>query len=81
MICALQDSSRNPFRLQEFANPNACLVARKIHEGRELSALEWPGLWNGGMAGWDTVCVEIPLSLFTPVKTQEDLQRPEHRAD
>ena len=81
MICALRDHSGNPYRLQEFSNLDACFVASKTYEGRPLRALEWPGLWNGGMAYWDTVCVEIPLSLFTPVKTMEDLSRPEHQSE
>ncbi len=79
MICTLREPSGKPYRLHDFSDPNACLITKKIHEGRSITALEWPGLWNGGMAGWDTVCVEIPLSMFTPVKTMADLQRPEHQ--
>ncbi len=78
MICALRDSSGHPYRLSDFSDPEACFMAHKTHEGRKLLALEWPGLWNGGMAHWDTVCVEIPLTLFTPVKTAMDLLKPEH---
>ena len=55
------------------------LFARKTHEGRPLLALERPGLWNGAMARWNTVFVEVPLSTFTPVKTVNDLLRPEHQ--
>ena len=47
-------------------------------EGRELRALEWPGLWNGAMSRWNTVFVEVPLSTFNPVKTAIDLLRKEH---
>jgi hypothetical protein len=79
MICSLRSSSGKPYRLADFSDPEACFIASKTHEGRKLLALEWPGLWNGGMAHWDTVCVEIPLSLFTPVKTMQDLSRPEHQ--
>jgi hypothetical protein len=81
MICALRDPAGKRYPLAEFSDSEACLITRKIHEDRKLSGLEWPGLWNGGMARWDTVCVEIPLSLFTPVKTLEDLQRPEHQGE
>ncbi len=81
MICALRDGAGKPYRLADFSDPAACFISGKTHEGRKLLALEWPGLWNGGMAHWDTACVEIPLSLFTPVKTMQDLSRPEHRAD
>ena len=54
------------------------IVTEKSHGGRDLKALERPGLWNGAMAGWNTVFVEIPLESFTPVKTVLDLLRPEH---
>jgi hypothetical protein len=78
LCCALRDARGEAFRLEEFADPSACFVADKAHEGRPLRALEWPGLWNGAMAGWSTRCVEIPLSQFAPVKTVADLLRPEH---
>jgi hypothetical protein len=78
MVCALRDPEGRPFRLADFADAEACFIARKSHEGRPLRALEWPGLWNGGMAGWITEAVEIPLAQFAPVKTALDLLRPEH---
>ena len=53
--------------------------ARRSHEGRPLWALERPGLWNGAMAGWNTVFMEVPVQAFTPVKTVLDLLRPEHQ--
>ena len=59
----------------------AVIVTRKSHEGRELLALERPGLWNGAMAGWHTVFVEVPLAVFNPVKTVFDLLRPEHQGE
>ena len=80
MVCALRDPGGVPFSLADFSDPEACVITRKTFEGRNLLVLEWPGLWNGGMARWDTLCVEIPLSLFTPVKTAEDLSRPEHQS-
>lgn len=78
MACALRDPNGEAFRLADFADASACFVAEKTHEGRPLRALEWPGLWNGSMAGWSTRCVEIPLAQFAPVKTVADLLRPEH---
>jgi hypothetical protein len=78
MACALRNPEGAPFKLEDFADPSACFVADKTHAGRPLKALEWPGLWNGAMAGWDTRCVEIPLSQFAPVKTVADLLRAEH---
>ena len=54
-------------------------IARKSKDGRELKALERPGLWNGAMAHWLTVFVEVPEATFTPVKTVNDLLRPAHQ--
>ena len=78
LACALRDPSGHPFTLEDFSDPSACFVADKTHEGKSLKALEWPGLWNGAMAGWSTQCVEIPLTQFAPVKTVADLLRAEH---
>jgi hypothetical protein len=78
LACALRDASGAPFHLDHFSDPSACFIAEKSHGGKPLRALEWPGLWNGAMAGWNTQCVEIPLSQFAPVKTVADLLRPEH---
>jgi hypothetical protein len=54
-------------------------IARKSKDGRDLKALERPGLWNGAMAFWNTIFVEVPQICFTPVKTVNDLLRPEHQ--
>jgi hypothetical protein len=78
LACALRDASGTPFHLEKFSEPSSCFIAEKSHGGKSLKALEWPGLWNGAMAGWNTQCVEIPLSQFAPVKTVADLLRPEH---
>ena len=61
-----------------FVDERAVFVAKKTHEGRALVALERPGLWNGAMARWETVFVEVPRETFAPVKTILDLLRPEH---
>ena len=79
LVCGVRDVEGDPFDLFAFVDPGAVIVARKSHEGRDLLALERPGLWNGAMAGWITVFVEVPISTFTPVKTVMDLLRPEHR--
>ena len=55
------------------------MVTRKSTGGRELSALERPGLWNGAMAGWNTIFIEVPGKVFNPVKTVNDLLRAEHQ--
>ncbi len=79
LVCALRDPDGHPYDLADYVEPRAVLLARKTHEGRPLLALERPGLWNGAMARWNTVFVEVPLATFTPVKTVNDLLRPEHQ--
>jgi hypothetical protein len=79
LVCALRDPDGHPYDLRRYVDPAAVLLARKTHEGRALLALERPGLWNGGMAHWNTVFVAIPIETFTPVKTVLDLLRPEHQ--
>ena len=68
-----------PTTSQRYVDPSTVFIAEKSHEGRPLNALERPGLWNGAMAGWNTVFVEVPDATFAPVKTVLDLLRPEHR--
>jgi len=80
LACALRDRQGHPYPLAGFADPAAVFIAAKSHQGRPLRALERPGLWNGGMARWNTVFVEVPAATFAPVKTVLDLLRPEHRA-
>lgn len=80
LFCSLRDADRNPFDLGWFVDEGAVFIAEKTHEGKPLKALERPGLWNGAMAFWETVFVEVPKETFAPVKTVFDLLRPEHRA-
>jgi hypothetical protein len=79
LVCAITDADGRRYDLRRFIDPDAVIVARKSAGGRDLTALERPGLWNGAMAGWNTVFVEVPLTTFTPVKTVLDLLRPEHQ--
>ena len=81
MVCSLRDAGGSPFTLSKYADDSACMVSRKSYRGEPLWALELPGLWNGGMAGWLTKFVEIPPSLFNPVKTLSDLLSPAHRSN
>jgi hypothetical protein len=78
MVCCIKDYRGEKFNLDNFVNRNAYLITEKSEKGRKLKALELPGLWNGGMAYWNTVFVELPLLVFNPVKTVYDLLRPEH---
>jgi hypothetical protein len=79
MVLALRDRQRRPYRLADFVDPTRVFVSERTSGGAKLRALEHPGLWNGSMAGWNTVFVEIPGEAFTPVKTVLDLLRPEHQ--
>lgn len=79
LVCGLRNWRGESFDLREFVDPEAVFIARKSKDGRGLKALERPGLWNGAMAEWNTVFVEIPGINFTPVKTVNDLLRPEHQ--
>ncbi len=81
MAVSLRDRHGRPHDLARFVDETAVIVTRKSHAGRELLALERPGLWNGGMARWHTRFVEVPLDVFNPVKTVFDLLRPEHQGD
>ena len=67
------------YPLGRFVDPRAVMVVRKSAGDQELLALERPGLWNGAMADWVTLFVEVPLETFNPVKTILDLLRPEHQ--
>ncbi|MGE3536815.1 MAG: DUF4301 family protein [Candidatus Tectimicrobiota bacterium] len=80
LVCGLRDYQGHPFHLEHFADPNAGFISHKTHAGKPLKALELPGLWNGAMAYWNTVFVEVPGETFSPVKTVLDLLRPEHQA-
>jgi hypothetical protein len=66
------------FDLSAYVNRDAVLISKKPHEEGDLKALELPGLWNGSMAFWNTVFVEVPLETFNPVKTVDDLLRKSH---
>ncbi len=79
LVLALRDVSGCPWDLSRFVDEEAVFVSRKSHAGAELLALERPGLWNGAMAYWNTLFVEVPIETFAPVKSVLDLLRPEHR--
>jgi hypothetical protein len=81
LVCAFRDDQDVPFDLRQYVDHEAVFISRKSLEGRELKALELPGLWNGAMARWLTVFVEVPIATFNPVKTVFDLLRPEHQPE
>lgn len=79
LVCGVRRPSGAAFDLMRFSDPRSAFISVKSSGGRPLKALEHPGLWNGGMAHWNTVFVEIPTAAFAPVKTVLDLLRPEHQ--
>ncbi len=79
LICAVKDSRGNKFNLKEFVDYSTGFISEKSSEGRPLRAQELPGLWNGSMAKWNTIFVEVPVSTFSPVKIVQDLLRPQHQ--
>jgi hypothetical protein len=79
LVCSLKDFRGKRFDLQQFIDPATGFISVKTHNGRQLKAQELPGLWNGAMADWITLFVEVPVITFNPVKTVNDLLRAEHR--
>lgn len=79
LVCATRDHQGEAFDLMAFRDPATGFIAQKSKDGRELKAQELPGLWNGSMANWSTVFVEVPAITFNPVKTVLDLLREEHQ--
>ena len=81
LVCGLRDYLGRPFDLQQYVDPQKGFICRKSRNGAEYKVYEWPGLWNGAMARWNTVFIEVPLITFTPVKTVFDLLRKERQPE
>jgi Domain of unknown function (DUF4301) len=79
LVLSLRDQTGRPYDLDRFVDPSTVFISKRSRDGRDLKALELPGLWNGAMASWNTVFVEVPGETFAPVKTVLDLLRPEHQ--
>jgi hypothetical protein len=80
LVCRITDHHGNRYPLHDFRDPETGFISVKSKDGKDLKALELPGLWNGAMADWNTVFVEVPPTTFNPVKTINDLLRKEHLA-
>ena len=80
LVCSIYDCKGNKFDLDKFVDMNTVFITKKSKDGTDLKAMELPGLWNGSMAYWNTIFVEVPLITFNPVKTVFDLLKPEHQA-
>lgn len=78
LVCAVRNYQNQPFNLDHYKDDEAVFITKKSYNGHDLKALELPGLWNGGMARWLTLFVEVPDQTFAPVKTINDLLKPNH---
>ena len=81
LVCGLRDYRGQQFDLPQFVDPRTATLAQKTEGIRKITVLEHPGLWNGSMARWNTVFVEVPIATFNPVKTIDDLLRPQHQPE
>lgn len=79
LVCGVKNYKGNKFDLSEFVDPKTGFISQKSKDGRDLKAQELPGLWNGAMSDWNTLFLEVPISTFNPVKTVNDLLRPQHQ--
>lgn len=79
LVCGIRNYNGEKFHLPDFVDKQTGFISYKSKNGRDLKALELPGLWNGSMSDWNTVFVEVPLSTFNPVKTVNDLLREQHQ--
>lgn len=79
LVCYIKDRHGNNFDLPKYVDPATGFISSKSSHGKELRAMELPGLWNGAMSDWNTAFVEVPIATFNPVKTVNDLLRPVHQ--
>ena len=79
LVCGCWNYKGEAFNLKDYIDPSTGFISNKSKDGRELKALELPGLWNGAMADWITIFVEVPIETFNPVKTVNDLLKPMHQ--
>lgn len=80
LVCYIKDLHGEKFNLPKYVDPNTGFISSKSSHGKELRAMELPGLWNGAMSNWNTAFVEVPIETFNPVKTVNDLLRPVHQS-
>ena len=79
LVCGVKNYKGEKFNLVKHVDKNTGFISLKSKNGKELKALELPGLWNGAMSDWNTIFVEVPIDTFNPVKTVNDLLRPQHQ--
>ncbi|MBE9575471.1 DUF4301 family protein [Flavobacterium proteolyticum] len=81
IVCGVKNFKGEKFDLTQFVDPKSAFITEKTKNGKPIKAFELPGLWNGAMAKWTTIFVEVPLETFNPVKTVNDLLKPSHQPD
>ncbi|MEN8121405.1 MAG: DUF4301 family protein [Bacteroidota bacterium] len=81
LICGIKDYQGNKFDLSKYVDVKTGFISEKSKNGKDLKAMELPGLWNGAMSDWNTIFVEVPIITFNPVKIINDLLRPEHQSE
>ncbi len=79
IVCSIKDFKGNKFDLTKFVDDKAAFITEKTKNGKPIKAFELPGLWNGAMAKWTTIFVEVPIETFNPVKKVNDLLKPAHQ--
>lgn len=79
LVCGIKNYKGEIFNLTKFVDPKTAFITMKTKVGKDIKALELPGLWNGSMANWNSIFVEVPLITFNPVKTVNDLLKPQHQ--
>ena len=79
LVCGVRNVSGGKFDLRRYTDPSTGFISSKSSGGRPLRAQELPGLWNGAMARWNTIFVDVPITTFSPVKVVQDLLRPQHQ--
>jgi hypothetical protein len=81
IVCAITDFQGNKFDLLQFVDEKSAFITEKTKNGKPIKAIELPGLWNGAMAKWTTIFVEVPIETFNPVKNVNDLLKPAHQPE
>lgn len=79
LVCGVYAADGTKYNLLDYTDPATGFISSKSSGGRDLRAQELPGLWNGAMADWSTIFVDVPISTFSPVKVVQDLLRPQHQ--
>jgi len=79
LVCSVKNYKGEKFDLTKYVNPDKCFISNKSKDGRNLKALELPGLWNGAMSYWNTIFMEVPIITFNPVKNVVDLLNENHQ--